>query len=193
MHIILKIALTVDGYIAEQNKRLLISSKEDLEQVNEIRKEVDAILIGANTLRVDNPSLLAKGIDKQPIRVVISQDAKFDESLNLFSDNKSRTVVYHANSEITDKKDFFFLEKLTLSKVLKHIEQLGVGKLLVEGGAKIFKQFYEQGLFSELRISVGEKFLGSLGVGFDLNKNNNIKLKSIDKLGSSAVHLYIKV
>ena len=125
--------------------------------------------------------------------MVISKDAQFDESLNLFSDNKSRTVVYHSNIKITDKKDFFFLAKLTANEVLQHLEQLGVSKLLVEGGAEIFKQFYEQGLFSELRVSIGEKYLGSLGVALDLNKNNNIKLKSIDKLGSSAEHLYIKV
>ena len=79
MHITLKIALTVDGLISEKDKRLLISSKEDLEEVNEIRKKVDAILIGANTLRIDNPSLLAKGIEKQAVRVVISKELCFSK------------------------------------------------------------------------------------------------------------------
>ena len=136
--------------------------------------------------------MLVKNSTKKPIRVVLSNSAKFDHNLNLFGDNKSRTVVYHSNSEITDRKDFFFMEKITLNEVLKHLEKLGVNKLLVEGGAEIFKQFYEQGLFSELRVSVGKKFLGSLGVELDLENDNNIKLKSINKLGSSAVHLYTR-
>ena len=82
---------------------------------------------------------------------------------------------------------------MNLDGVLKHLEKLGVNKLLVEGGAKIFKQFYEQGLFSELRISVGKKFLGSSGIGLSLEKNKDLKLKSIEKLGDSLVHFYDNV
>jgi len=187
MYIVLKIALTADGYIGLGDQRLLISSKKDLEDVDKIRSEVDAILIGANTVRIDNPSLLVKKSKKSPIRVVLSRSGQFDPNLNLFSDNKSKTMVYHSNKNIHDLN---YMENLAIENVLKDLSKLGVHKLLVEGGAEIFKQFYELSLFNELRVSIGAMFLGQSGISIDLDSSTNIGLKSVESYGSSLVHVY---
>ncbi len=190
MHVILKVAITVDGYIGLYDKRLLISSSADLNSVNEIRSQVDAILIGANTLRTDNPSLLVKGSTKQPVRVVISKSAKFDFNLKLFKDNKSKVIIYHSNKNVSG---FNYLEDLTIENVLKDLSRLGVQKLLVEGGAEVFKQFYELGIFNELRVSIGTMFLGQDGVSIDLNENisnGGIRLSSVKEYKGSLVHIY---
>ncbi len=187
MHIILKAAITVDGFLGA-NKRLIISSSEDRQAVLELRDSVDAILIGAGTLRADNPSLLGKS--KKPIRVVLTKNANFELNLNLLTDNLARTVIYHSNPSYCDKNDYFYLEKLELNSVLKHLASIGVKRLLVEGGASILSQFYAQGLFDELRLSVSEQYHGNEGLRLALIGNHQLKLTSIERLGTSQILHY---
>lgn len=188
IYVILKAAITVDGFLGA-DKRLVISGPQDREAVLELRDSVDAILVGAGTLRADNPSLLAKST--KPLRVVLSKTAKFSTDLNLFNDDLAQTIVYHCNVELKDKTGYYYFnsETLNLQVVLKHLSTLGVKRLLVEGGADILNQFYQQDLFNELRLSIGAQYWGKQGTRLMLNNDKKLKLET-QRLGSNFIHYY---
>lgn len=187
MYIILKAAITVDGFLGAR-ERLILSSPEDREAVLELRDTVDAILIGAGTLKADNPSLLAKS--KKPIRVVITRHANFKAGLNLFIDSLARTLVYHSNPSCKEKSDYYYFEKLDLNSILKHLKSIGIKRLLVEGGASVLSQFYSHGLFDELRLSVSEQYHGKEGLRLSLANNKKLKLAKQEKLGAGHILYY---
>ena len=65
-HVLLSVATSVDGYVDDRNRaRLLLSNQDDFDRVDDIRASVDAILVGANTLRHDNPRLLVRSAQRQ--------------------------------------------------------------------------------------------------------------------------------
>lgn len=191
MYIILKAAITVDGFLGAK-ERLIVSGPEDRQAVLELRDSVDAILVGAGTVRADNPSLLARS--KKPIRVVLSRSARLEQNLNLFNDSKVRTLVYHNNDKINNKNDYFYFDsnKLSLEKVIEHLSSIGVKRLLVEGGADVLSQFYSLGLYNELRLSVGGKIWGKAGQSLKLNSRDELKLIETKILGENVVLTYRK-
>lgn len=69
-HVLLSVATSIDGYIDDMNDaRLMLSNKEDFDRVDEVRASVDAILVGSNTIRRDNPRLLVRSVERQEERV----------------------------------------------------------------------------------------------------------------------------
>ena len=194
--IILKAAISVDGYLGAK-ERLIVSGPGDRQEVNKLRESVDAILVGAGTVRADNPSLLHKSSSANPIRVVLSKSAKLSPDLNLLNDNLARTIVYHCSAELVSPNtevEFCFLGKdtLDLKQVLAHLATLGVRRLLVEGGAEVLKQFYSQGLFNQIRLSVGPQYLGKAGVRLVLGSKHKLRLTNVEVLGQNTVHSYHK-
>ncbi|NBS14382.1 MAG: RibD family protein, partial [Verrucomicrobia bacterium] len=94
--VILKLAMTMDGYLAVPGRKW-ITGKKAREQVQHIRAGCDAILVGAETVRKDNPRLtVRKGpVGDQPWRVVVTRSGQLPKGANLFRDrHQKRTVVY---------------------------------------------------------------------------------------------------
>ena len=68
--VLLSVATSIDGYIDDATpERLLLSNAEDFDRVDEVRSESDAILVGANTIRQDNPRLILRSEQRQAARV----------------------------------------------------------------------------------------------------------------------------
>jgi diaminohydroxyphosphoribosylaminopyrimidine deaminase / 5-amino-6-(5-phosphoribosylamino)uracil reductase len=124
--VILKLAMTMDGYLAVPGRRWVTGELARAE-VQKLRAGCDAILVGAETLRKDNPKLtVRKGqVGEQPLRVVVTRSGKLPKGANLFRDRyKDRTLVYR-------RKNW--------SEVLKDLHRRGVCRLLVEGGLETAK------------------------------------------------------
>ena len=135
--VILKLAMTMDGYLAIPGRRWITGSKARAE-VQKLRAGCDAILVGAETLRKDNPKLtVRKGrVGEQPWRVVVTRSGKLPKGANLFRDrHQDRTLVYR---------------KKKWSEVLRDLYQRGVCRLLVEGGLETAKSLKQHKKIHEL-------------------------------------------
>src|SRR5438105_14414780 len=105
-YVVLSCAMSIDGYIDDASPdRLLLSNQEDLERLDGERARADAILVGAGTVRRDNPRLLvrsekargeraARGLTPSPLRVTITHGGDLDPALGLFADAESAPLVY---------------------------------------------------------------------------------------------------
>ena len=150
-YIILKWAQTKNGFVAPKNKNsnrpFWISGKLSRQLVHQWRAEEQAILVGANTVTKDNPSLTTRHIvGKNPIRIVVSNDKKLSMQLNIFS-RDAQTILLNTDefkkgepigTQICDK---LFSQKIT--------------SLIVEGGPKTLDYFLSENLWDEARIFEG--------------------------------------
>jgi diaminohydroxyphosphoribosylaminopyrimidine deaminase/5-amino-6-(5-phosphoribosylamino)uracil reductase len=204
----LKIAQTLDGKIALPRRRSQwITSEESRRHVHQLRSEYDAVLIGANTARLDDPRLtirLVKG--RNPKRVLLDGNLTTPLSSHLFSDvGRSRTIVIvreHGNKKIERKRRI--LEQrgveivevkenkagtIALRRVLKSLADHDILSVLVEGGQSVFTQFLEQRLVDRLLVFVAPKLYGSVGVpGFGrMSGAATFSLSSVEKIGEDVL------
>ena len=174
-YITIKTAQTLDGKIADKNyNSKWISSFESRKLVHKLRRVFDAVLIGKNTVKYDNPSLTvrhAKG--RNPYRIVI--DGKLELNLNkkLFSDRfKHKTIVITSNN-VSKKKIHNFERKnikviccktkeglIDLKDALRKIARLGITSILVEGGAFTSTEFLKKNLDDANMIFIAPKIMG---------------------------------
>lgn len=162
MRIILSYATSKDGYLDDCSKcRLMLSTSADWEAVYRLRSEQDAILIGAETLRRDNPSLKLV-----PMRVVISRSGNLDPEARFFTVGEAQCVVFteRHNPALERVAEVILCEEgITARRVVTELERRGVNRLMVEGGAKTLQLFLDEGLADEVReavnptITVGEE------------------------------------
>ena len=159
--VILKLAMTMDGYLVVPGRRW-VTGEPARAEVQKLRAGCDAILVGAETLRKDNPQLTVRKTlrhsaecrnvgGEQPWRVVVTRSGKLPKGANLFRDrNKERTLVYRGKK---------------WSGVLKDLYRRGVSRLLVEGGAEVAVGFIKAGKVNEVVIYLAPILLGERGKG----------------------------
>jgi len=150
--VILKLAMTMDGYLVVPGKRW-VTGEAARAEVQKLRSGCDAILVGAETLRKDNPKLtVRKGqLEEQPWRVVVTRSGKLPKGANLFRDrNKERTLVYRRKK---------------WPEVLKDLHRRGVSRLLVEGGAEVAEGLVKAGKVNEVVIYLAPILVGERGKG----------------------------
>jgi diaminohydroxyphosphoribosylaminopyrimidine deaminase/5-amino-6-(5-phosphoribosylamino)uracil reductase len=150
--VILKLAMTMDGYLVVPGRRW-VTGENARAEVQKLRAGCDAILVGAETLRKDNPKLtVRKGrVGEQPWRVVVTRSGKLPKGANLFRDRyKERTLVYRRKK---------------WSEVLKDLHQRGVSRLLVEGGAEVAGGLIKAGKVNEVVIYLAPILVGERGKG----------------------------
>ncbi len=162
-YIILKWAQTKDGFIARANfDSKWISDERSRKIVHKWRSEEDAILVGTNTAKYDNPKLNVRDWEgRNPVRVVIDKQLKLSEDLNLF-DRTQRTIVFNS----VDSKSSKNLEYVKISDasfeedLLEALCQLQIQSLIIEGGAATLASFIKKGLWDESRIFKSETTFG---------------------------------
>ena len=150
--VILKLAMTLDGYLVVPGRRW-VTGEPARAEVQKLRAGCDAILVGAETLRKDNPKLTVRTgrVGEQPLRVVVTRSGKLPKGANLFRDrNKERTLVYR-------KKRWL--------DVLKDLYRRGVSRLLVEGGAEVAGGLIKAGKVNEVVIYLAPILVGERGKG----------------------------
>jgi diaminohydroxyphosphoribosylaminopyrimidine deaminase/5-amino-6-(5-phosphoribosylamino)uracil reductase len=161
--IILKWAESADGFIAMKGRRTAISTPHSLILSHKRRAEVDAILVGTETARVDDPQLnLRYWAGKAPVRVVLDRKLSLPETLHLF-DGTIPTLVFSTQKHINKSN----VEYITLSEasfsldaILQELAARNIQSLLVEGGAKVHQSFIDLGLWDEAYIERSSLILG---------------------------------
>jgi riboflavin biosynthesis pyrimidine reductase/pyrimidine deaminase RibD-like protein len=147
--------MSIDGYIDDAGPdRLILSGDEDWDRVDELRAGCDAVLVGANTIRSDNPRLRvrsekrrtereARGLPANPLRVTVTRTGELDHSKEFFADDNY--VVY---------------ERTELSTVVEDLHERGVRRLMVEGGSSVHTEFLTKNLADEIQLAVAPIFVG---------------------------------
>ncbi|MFD4906589.1 RibD family protein [Kitasatospora purpeofusca] len=178
-YVLLSVATSVDGHIDDTSpQRLLLSNAEDFDRVDQVRAESDAILIGGNTLRSDNPRLLvnsekrradrvAAGKPEYPLKVTITSSGDLSRDLKFwhFGDQK---VVYTTDGAVAKLREE--LDGLAdvvstgptvdFGAMLDDLGGRGVERLMVEGGGQIHTQFLSQNLADEVHLAIAPLLVG---------------------------------
>lgn len=180
-YVIAKCAMTLDGYIATLSRdSKWITNEAARLKAHELRHEVDAILVGSGTIKLDNPSLTARfeATSPDPMRLVLAPYADVSPKANVFtveSDAKGCLVVYNDTPE--DKLAPYFdagidvikLPRINggamdLNELLVRLGEKSVTSLLVEGGSATLGSFFKANLVNECRFFIAPKILGGQGL-----------------------------
>jgi 5-amino-6-(5-phosphoribosylamino)uracil reductase len=176
--------MSLDGYLDDAtDERLLLSNGADFHRVDAVRAQCDAILVGARTVRRDDPRLLvrsrvcraertARGLPASPMKVTVTGSGDLDPSARFFADGDVDKLVYCASSAVprayarlgkvatvVDGGDPADL-RVDLRVVLADLRARGVGRLMVEGGGTVHTQFLTAGLADELQLAIAPFFVG---------------------------------
>ena len=148
--VILKMAMTLDGKIATKSgQSQWITGPESRNEVQHLRKISDAIMVGGETVRLDNPSLKVKedNFPAQPQRFIWSSQTEWDKSLKCFDDDgKSAIAIKPQNSD--EWEEF-----------LKKIGKNGINSLLIEGGGELAANALESGIVDAVKFFIAPKIL----------------------------------
>jgi diaminohydroxyphosphoribosylaminopyrimidine deaminase/5-amino-6-(5-phosphoribosylamino)uracil reductase len=175
-YVALKIAQTVDGYISDdKNRQLWLTGERSQRLVHKWRSIYDSVLIGANTLRVDNPLLTVRfGKKRDPLRIIITGSANIDPDLKIFYQNQTHktwfitTIQNHPNLKKVLSDTGCELvglpadsnQRISFLSILEYLGKQKITSVLVEGGQQIISQFVQNGLWDELNVFITPKILG---------------------------------
>ncbi len=186
-YITLKTAISLDGRIlmggeaSETKGPVWVTSPLARRWGMLLRLEADAILIGSNTAKIDNPSLTCrlKGCEPEsPVPVIIDKELSLPESLKLFQKtNQLKTIVVHASSLDREQAQTYLKSRnadllaadcditgrIDLNHLTEKLAEKGFTRLLVEGGGTLHKSFLEAGLVDEIRVFRGDFAVGAKG------------------------------
>ena len=209
-YVILSAAITLDGKLGVKNKRTKLSSKNDKIRVHKLRSEVDAIIIGKNTVNLDNPLLTVRYTKgKNPIRIILDSLGTIKSSSKIIQTcNKVPTII--AVSESISEKNLRRLEKFSVElvkcgknsvdipKLLRILLKKGIKKILLEGGGTVNWSFVKKNIIDEAIVTLAPYIIGGKntislveGIGFkNLDKSTKLTLKKIQKNNNELVLFY---
>jgi len=210
-------AVSVDGYLDDASPaRLILSGPEDLDEVDELRATADAILVGAGTIRADDPRLLVRdparvasreraGRPPQPLRVTLTAAGGLDPGARFFT-GPGTPLVYAAASAAGAARDRLgeravvidVAAELTLGAVLEDLyAERSVATVLIEGGSRVLREALTADLADELRLAIAPFFVGDDAAPrfapparYPHDRASPMRLLSVRRVGAVAVHHY---
>lgn len=167
-YITLKWAQSADGFIDRirinfTDKPVWISGESERVLVHKWRASNEAILVGAGTIRADNPSLnVREWTGNNPLRIVLSGSGSLPGESAIFRTNGTN-IVFTTNkkADFNEARAICLPEdKSAASHICGYLFRKGIGSLLVEGGARVLNNFIEEGLWDEARVFYGNENFG---------------------------------
>jgi 5-amino-6-(5-phosphoribosylamino)uracil reductase len=214
---VLSCAVSVDGCLDDAtSQRLVLSGPEDLDEVDALRAACDAILVGAGTMRADNPRLLvrsperiaarvARGLPGHPQRVTLTASGELDPEARFFTGPGGPPLVYCASGAVGPVTARLSGRAVivdagcrpSLRTVLHDLSERTCSSLLLEGGARLLADALEAGVVDELRLAVAPFFVGdaaaprfALPGHYPHGARTPMRLESVRRLGDVAVSRY---
>jgi 5-amino-6-(5-phosphoribosylamino)uracil reductase len=176
---LLSCSVSLDGYLGDQTPRLALSNAADFERVDEVRASCDAIMVGAVTVRADNPRLLvrsqarrdertARGQATSPMKITLTNRVDLDASSNFFATGESEKLVYTPRARVSDARARLGPvatvvdagHRVQMRWLSEDLADRGVERLMVEGGGVVHTQFLANDLVDELHLVVAPFFIG---------------------------------
>src|SRR6478609_1426281 len=176
---LLSCCVSIDGYIGAAASRLLLSNDADFDRVDAVRASCDAILVGAETVRVDNPRLIvrsearrderaARGLPESPIKVTVTRRAELDARADFFSVGDTEKIVYCASPRAADARGRLGRvatvvdagDNVEMRALSTDLAARGIDRLMVEGGGTVHTQFLTDDLVDVvlLRYALSSRF-----------------------------------
>ena len=164
MHIILSAAISADGYLDDMaDTPLTFSSREDIEDVHALRAMSDAILVGANTYRNDNPSLTVRhgNTDIQPAKIVMTRSGNLNRNTRFFTEGAAEKIVLTSGDPCDHLKDIATIIPFDGSAhdATCQLQAHGIKTLMIEGGAQIQQYFLDADAIDEIRLSKNQHII----------------------------------
>jgi len=208
--------VTIDGKLTLAKG---ISSKEIMKlmddeanrYLHQIRAECDGIMVGANTVRIDNPNLTVRYVDgENPIRVIPTSTGDIPLNSNVLNTDVAPTVIAVSERAPEEKIEAFKergakvivagREKVDFVELLKKLKEMGIEKLMVEGGSSVNWELIKNDLVDEIRlihlpVVVGGDDVPSLtsGEGFKtLEAVKRFRIKRIFQCGNQVITEYLR-
>lgn len=177
---LLSCSMSLDGYIGSGTpSRLLLSNDEDFDRVDAVRAGCDAILVGAGTVRADDPRLsvrsgarraerTARGQAPSPLKVTVTTTGRLDPGAQIFAAEDADTLVYCPTPVAEDVRGRLGRRaevvelgpEVDLTEVSQDLGARGVNRLMVEGGAAVATQFLTGELADQLDLVIAPLFVG---------------------------------
>lgn len=204
----INVAASLDGKISDESrKQIKISCEEDFKRVDRLRAESDAVMVGIGTVLADDPRLTVKGEElrrwrikqgkpENPIRVVVDSGCRIPLNAKVLND-EAKTIV--AVSKLADRSKVeklrqkaevvtFGENKVNLTALMKYLYEIGVRKVMVEGGATLNYGLLKEGLVDEIYVYYGSMIIGGAKAptivdGSSFNPPIELELISVEKLG----------
>jgi riboflavin-specific deaminase-like protein len=215
-YVILSCAISADGYLDDASpRRLVLSGPADLDRVDEVRAGCDAILVGAGTIRADDPRLLvrdprrrarraARGLPEHPARVTLTATGDLDPGARFFAPGAERLVycatpaLAPARARLGDRAVLIDAgDPLSLEALLKDLAERSVVRLLVEGGARVLAEFLARDLADELDLAIAPFFVADPAAPrLDVPPNSSgpshpMTLAEVRRLDQVVLHRYL--
>jgi 5-amino-6-(5-phosphoribosylamino)uracil reductase len=213
---LLSCSVSIDGYIGNAASRLLLSNDADFDRVDAVRASCDAILVGAATVRVDNPRLLvrsearreeraARGLAPSPMKVTVTRRAELDARADFFTAGDVEKLVYCATPLVRDARERLGPvatvvdggEHVDMRALGSDLAARGVERLMVEGGGTVHTQFLTDDLVDELQLTVSPLFVGDSAAPrfvrdgrFPWNGSHRASLVDVLKIGDVVLLRY---
>lgn len=198
----INVAISFDAKISEIGKQVEISSKEDWQVVHQLRNKIAAIVVGSNTIKVDNPSLKIKPEylgdvlqNNHPIRVVLDRSGTCDPNSKIFQNQNEIPTLWVTESEskiegvqkipVTDLSEVIFEVNSFCDKMKRN------GDVMIEGGSSVISNFIASGLISKMRIYRSQLILENGLPLFPTPIKKRIILQSVNKLGPGIEEIYL--
>ncbi|PZF94237.1 RibD family protein [Micromonospora deserti] len=179
-YVLLSCATSMDGYLDDAGgQRLMLSNAADLDRIDAVRAGCDAILVGAGTVRRDDPRLLvrsphrraartARGLPASPARVTLTCCGDLDPAARFFTTGDTDRIVYCASTAVEKTRERLAGlatvvdggDPVDPAWALGDLAVRGVRRLMVEGGARVHNLFLTAGLADELHLVVAPFFVG---------------------------------
>lgn len=215
LQIIINSAMTVDGKISSSTGDSKISSREDLVRLHKLRANVDAIMVGINTVIMDDPMLnirLSNSKKKLPTRIIIDstgkipidskilKSASFIDTLIIVTKKTHADIIKKINS--FGAKTFVIGTKLVdLPKLFDVLYKMGYKKILVEGGGELNWSCLSSGLVTKLILTISPKIIGGKnaitlveGTGYPkISAGINLKLVRVIRYRNGEIVLHYKL
>ena len=216
-YVLLSCSMSLDGYLDSAGEgRLLLSNDADFDRVDEVRSGCDAILVGATTVRNDNPALLirseqrrrrriAEGLPAAPVKVTLTARGELDPRARFFTLGDSEKLVYCPTSAAATTSDRLGAvatvvdggPQVRMRDLSEDLQARGVRRLMVEGGGTVHTQFLTEGVADELHLVVAPFFVGDsraqrfVGDGiFPWNPERRAELTEVRRIGDVALLRY---
>jgi 5-amino-6-(5-phosphoribosylamino)uracil reductase len=214
---VLSCALSLDGYLGSAAPcRLELSNDADFDRVDAVRASCDAILVGAATVRNDNPRLLvrskarreeraARGLAPSPVKVTITERVQLDAGAEFFTAGDGEKLVYCPSRSVVDARSRLGGvatvvdggQPVEMRSVSEDLGTRGVRRLMVEGGGKVHTQFLTDNLVDELQLVVAPFFVGDSRAPrfvsdgrFPWNPERRAKLAEVRQIGDVVLLRY---
>jgi 5-amino-6-(5-phosphoribosylamino)uracil reductase len=177
---VLSCGVSLDGYLdSATTRRLALSNAADFDRVDGVRAGCDAIMVGAATVRNDDPRLLVRSCDRQrdrvarglppsPVKVTVTATGNLDPASRFFTVGDSAKIVYATadvagavHARLAAVADVVALGAgAGMRDIAEDLCARGVNRLMVEGGATLHTQFLTADLADELQLVIAPIFVG---------------------------------